>query len=122
MATTSAPVPSSAPSDISSNPVNVVRPLESDTAEIALIRQELRLTTRRAGILYWASKGMTHEEIGPLVRCSPNSIKVHLQAICILLRVVRGEKKKWNDIEALKGFVAEAKKSDAARTAKLPKE
>ena len=121
MPTTSAPVPSSVSSDFSSNPGNVARPLESDTAEIALIRQELRLTTRRAGILYWAAKGKSHEEIGPLVRCSPNSIKVHLQAICIVLRVVRGEKKKWNDIEALKGFVAEAKKSAAARTAQSPK-
>jgi hypothetical protein len=64
---------------------------------------------------------MAHEEIGPLVGCSPNSIKVHLQAICIILRVGRGEKKKWNDIEALKGFVAEAKKSAAARTAQLLK-
>jgi DNA-binding NarL/FixJ family response regulator len=121
MATSPAPVPGSAPSDISANPGNADRPLESDTAEIALIRQELRLTTRRAGILYWAAKGKSHEEIGPFVRCSPNSIKAHLQAICIVLRVGRGEKKKWNDIEALKGFVAEAKKSAAARTAQSPK-
>ncbi len=121
MATASAPAPSSEPSDISSTSGNVARPLESDTAEIALIRQELRLTTRRAGILYWAAKGKSHAEIGPLVRCSPNSIKVHLQAICILLRTERGEKKKWNDLEALKGFVAEAQKSAAARTAQLLK-
>jgi DNA-binding NarL/FixJ family response regulator len=116
MATASAPAPSSEPSDISVKPGNADRPLDSDTAEIALIRQELRLTTRRAGILYWAAKGKSHAEIGPLVRCSPNSIKVHLQAICILLRTERGEKKKWNDLEALKGFVAEAQKSAAART------
>ncbi|MBL9146646.1 MAG: helix-turn-helix domain-containing protein [Verrucomicrobiaceae bacterium] len=54
-------------------------PDEMDAARI--LREELNLTQRQAQVLHWVAEGKSNEEIGTILGCSINTVKMHIKDI-----------------------------------------